>query len=130
MTYEKKRGVFDKRIILKFLLYWYVGGVSYFFGTSVSNLFLVFICSFIITQYIANYLLISIISDIPLSYSITNRYLNLIVNLISNFIIVYIIVSANQYLYEQDIIKFILEPITFGVIYCVLYTGYLKLALK
>lgn len=130
MAYKDRKKIINKKIIFKFLMYWYIGGSSYFFGTSVASFFLVVVCSFFFTQFIGNHVLISLISDEPLIYRITNRYLNLIVNLISNILIVFTIIFVNQYLYESGIFKFVLEPVTFGIVYCAFYTAYLKLAIK
>lgn len=130
MALKEKRKFINKKSLFKFLLYWYIGGSSYFFGTAVSNLFLVFACAFFFTHFIGNQVLISLISDEPLEYAIENRYLNLILNLVSNFIIVITIVYTNQFLFEKGIFEFVLEPFTFGIVYSIIYIIYLKFTLK
>ncbi|WP_105616523.1 hypothetical protein [Vallitalea okinawensis] len=126
----KRQNIFYKQKTLKFLLYWYIGGLSYFVGTSLSNLPFIFICSFILTEFAGNRLYMTTISNQSLRYVLTNRYLNLLLNFFSNFVITFTVVFTNQYLYENEILKFVIEPFTFGLIYSVIYSAYLKMATK
>lgn len=116
--------IFKNELFLKYLLFSYTGGVAFFFGSAISDLYLIFICAFILTQYVSSYFYFFIISKRKVMFKIKNRYLNMILNIIVNFALVNMIILANRILIESKVFDFVLGPITFGLIYGAFYVLY------
>ncbi len=119
----------NKEMILTYILFSYIAGFS-FYASITTNVSYVFIICPLVTYFIGHYVFESIIMKSVVEYKIKQKLLVIIITMIYSIFTSNILIGTSTYLYENEIIGFLIEPITFGFMYGALYMIFIKLIYK
>ncbi len=109
-----------KEFFLTYLLFSYIGGVSFYIGISTTLHLIPSICA-LISFFIGHYVLEYTITSKRIHYRFKHNLVSTFCCIIVSLIISSTIIGVSNFFYESKYVSFLIEPFTFGLIYGAFY---------